>query len=167
LQALAHADYYRPQLQTSEEFKERLTQDEERRVQTLVNFKKFIDDAALDKSVFVNMSFSHCSTLRKKIEAQVKEQAAESEMLLTKTKISRKPTTASRNNTSGSSRNHTAGSRRHNASSKFARAPSWRIQTAILQAFGRLERKGFSDSKAVVSIHCRNLGKALGVCSCA
>ena len=135
-------------------------------MQTLANFKKFIDDAALDKSVFVNMSFSHCSTLRKKIEAQVKEQAAESEMLLTKTKISRKPTTASRNNTSGSSRNHTAGSRRHNTSSKFARAPSGRIQTAILQAFGRLERKGFSDSKAVVSIHCRNLGKALGVCVC-
>ena len=143
-----------------------MTQDEDRRVQTLVDFKKFIDDAALDKSVFVNMSFSHCSALRKKIEAQVKEQAAESELLLTKRKISRKPTTASRNNTSGSSRNHTAGSRRHNASRKFARAPSGRIQTAILQAFGRLERKGFSDSKAVVSIHCRNLGKTFGVSVC-
>ena len=166
MQALDHADYYRHQVQVSEEFKERLEQDEERRVQMLHDFKKFIHDASLDKSIFLNMSFSHCSALRKKIEAEIKEQQEETEVLLTKTRFSRKPTTSSRNHTASSSRNHTAGSRRLTASRKFSRAPSGRIKTAILQAFGKLERNGFSDSKAVVSIHCRNLNKNFGLCSC-
>jgi hypothetical protein len=136
-QSIEEANYYEPHIQASQRFKEELEQREDHCFEMLDNFKDFISDASRTKASSINQAFRDATALREAIEHELGHEERMHEVLLAKHQDGNDP------NSMGCPLRSEISMRRG--------------LKDVRENYPKFAHRGMAKTKAVLSIHCRNL----------